>query len=102
MRSWGRWSVWEDCAWRLDETLRVFDLARKVCRDKSAEVRMTVSRRASQVPQLLPLWSDWRGRIGNMRRQSINGMQTPGSSTLPTESSICGPDKCARTGRKIT
>ena len=35
--AWGRWSVWDNCVWRQDDTLNVFDLARKVCRDKSAE-----------------------------------------------------------------
>ena len=35
--AWGRWSVWDNCVWRQDETLNVIDLARKVCRDKSAE-----------------------------------------------------------------
>lgn len=33
--SWGRWSVWDGCTWRQDETLSVFDLARKVCREES-------------------------------------------------------------------
>jgi putative DNA primase/helicase len=32
----GRWSVWDGCTWRQDETLRVFDLARKVCREESS------------------------------------------------------------------
>jgi putative DNA primase/helicase len=34
--TWGRWSVWDGCVWRQDETLNVFDLARKVCRVESA------------------------------------------------------------------
>jgi putative DNA primase/helicase len=34
--AWGRWSVWDGSVWRSDETLRVFDLARRVCREQSA------------------------------------------------------------------
>ena len=30
---WGRWSRWDGTRWSPDETLRVFDLARAVCRD---------------------------------------------------------------------
>lgn len=35
--AWGRWSVWDGCVWRRDETLSVIDLARNVCRNASAE-----------------------------------------------------------------
>lgn len=34
---WGRWSAWDGCVWRRDETLSVFDLARIVCREQSAK-----------------------------------------------------------------
>jgi putative DNA primase/helicase len=34
--AWGRWSIWDGCVWKRDDTLRVFDLARDVCRDASA------------------------------------------------------------------
>jgi putative DNA primase/helicase len=34
--AWGRWSVWDGCVWKQDETLSVFDRARKVCREESA------------------------------------------------------------------
>ena len=49
--AWGRWSVWDGCAWRQDETLRVFDLARKVCREESAgcEDKRLAARIASAV-----------------------------------------------------
>jgi putative DNA primase/helicase len=33
----GRWRLWDATRWRLDETLRVMDRARKVCRDASAQ-----------------------------------------------------------------
>lgn len=33
---WGRWSVWDGCVWKRDETLYVQDLAREVCREASA------------------------------------------------------------------
>ena len=35
--AWGRWLIWDGQAWRFDETLRVFDLARTICRDASSE-----------------------------------------------------------------
>src|SRR6266540_379885 len=34
--AWGRWSVWDGACWKQDQTLDVFDMARKVCRAKSA------------------------------------------------------------------
>lgn len=34
--SWGRWYEWTGSFWRADETLRVFDLARRLCRQVSA------------------------------------------------------------------
>jgi putative DNA primase/helicase len=33
----GRWLIWNGQQWRLDDTLRAFDLARNVCRRASAE-----------------------------------------------------------------
>jgi putative DNA primase/helicase len=35
--AWGRWLIWDDLVWRFDETLRVFDLARGICREAAAE-----------------------------------------------------------------
>jgi putative DNA primase/helicase len=35
--AWHRWSCWDGQLWRRDETLRVFDLARKECRVASVE-----------------------------------------------------------------
>jgi putative DNA primase/helicase len=37
--AWGRWSVWDGCVWKQDETLCVYDLARTVCRETSAGCR---------------------------------------------------------------
>ena len=34
---WGRWYEWDGAVWRPDETLKVFDMARRVCRTASAE-----------------------------------------------------------------
>lgn len=34
---WGRWYEWDGAVWRPDETLKVFDLARRVCRAASSE-----------------------------------------------------------------
>ncbi len=33
--AWGRWLMWNGCCWRSDETLRVFDLSRWICREAS-------------------------------------------------------------------
>jgi putative DNA primase/helicase len=36
--AWGKWLFWIGSRWRFDDTLGVFDLARKVCRVASAEI----------------------------------------------------------------
>lgn len=33
--TWGRWNIWTGELWAQDSTLRIFDLARKVCREES-------------------------------------------------------------------
>ncbi len=38
VNAWGRWFTWAGSVWRHDETLSVYDLARKVCRDASLTV----------------------------------------------------------------
>lgn len=35
--AWGRWMAWDGSVWRKDDTLRVYDLVRKVCRRASSE-----------------------------------------------------------------
>jgi putative DNA primase/helicase len=35
--AWDRWLIWDGCRWKRDETKRVFDLARTVCRDVLGE-----------------------------------------------------------------
>ncbi len=35
--AWGRWYEWSGDVWKQDETLAVFDLARRLCRQASAE-----------------------------------------------------------------
>ena len=35
--AWGRWYLWDGIAWRPDETMLAFDLARTVCRKASSE-----------------------------------------------------------------
>ena len=32
---WGKWLLWRGSHWQTDDTLRVFDLARTICRDTS-------------------------------------------------------------------
>ena len=34
---WGKWLIWDGTAWRKDETMRSFDLARAICRAAAAE-----------------------------------------------------------------
>lgn len=42
--AWGRWSEWDGTRWKPDDTHKVFDLARRVCRDASSncEKRLAV------------------------------------------------------------
>lgn len=35
--SWARWMAWDGTVWRKDDTLRVYDLVRRICRASSAE-----------------------------------------------------------------
>jgi putative DNA primase/helicase len=35
--AWGKWFVWDGVRWCADDTKKVFDLARKVCRDLAAQ-----------------------------------------------------------------
>ncbi|HTV90657.1 MAG TPA: phage/plasmid primase, P4 family [Stellaceae bacterium] len=35
---WGKWLLWDGSRWRLDQTMRSFDLARAICRVASAEI----------------------------------------------------------------
>lgn len=35
--SWGRWMAWDGALWRHDDTLRVYDLARGMCRQAASE-----------------------------------------------------------------
>ncbi len=37
VHGWGRWYQWDGAVWRPDETLNVFDMARRVCRAASSE-----------------------------------------------------------------
>lgn len=34
---WGRWMAWDGAVWRKDDTLRVYDLVRQLCRASAAE-----------------------------------------------------------------
>lgn len=35
--AWSRWLVWDEARWQTDDTLRAFDLARKICREEAAK-----------------------------------------------------------------
>jgi len=35
--AWSKWLAWDGTRWQFDDTLRAFDLARKVCRQAAAE-----------------------------------------------------------------
>jgi putative DNA primase/helicase len=37
--AWGRWSIWNGHAWKTDDTRKVLDLAREVCRGESKSCR---------------------------------------------------------------
>jgi putative DNA primase/helicase len=32
---WGRWMIWDGKRWQFDETMRVFDMVREICRDQA-------------------------------------------------------------------
>jgi putative DNA primase/helicase len=35
--AWGQWFIWDGVRWRVDDTKKIYDLARKVCRDLAAQ-----------------------------------------------------------------
>jgi len=35
---WAKWLLWNGANWQLDDTMRAFDLARRICRAASAEI----------------------------------------------------------------
>ena len=35
--AWGRWLFWDGARWQFDDTLRAFDMARRICREAAAE-----------------------------------------------------------------
>jgi putative DNA primase/helicase len=35
--AWGKWFIWDGVRWRADETKKIFDLVRKVCRDLAVQ-----------------------------------------------------------------
>lgn len=50
---WGRWSVWDGKRWKRDDVLHVFDAARRICRDASAECEKAQLRnRISSAPTI--------------------------------------------------
>jgi putative DNA primase/helicase len=38
--AWGKWMAWDGSVWRKDDTLRVYDLVRGICRRTSAEAKL--------------------------------------------------------------
>ena len=38
VHAWGKWLRWDACRWTIDDTLRVFDLVRALCRAKEKTV----------------------------------------------------------------
>jgi putative DNA primase/helicase len=34
--AWGKWMIWDGQRWRIDDTLRAFDLARALCREAAS------------------------------------------------------------------
>lgn len=47
---WGRWSRWDGTRWSPDETLRVFDLARAVCRAAASSAKPAIASRIASAP----------------------------------------------------
>jgi putative DNA primase/helicase len=37
--AWSKWLLWDGKRWQFDDTLRAFDLARKICREAAAECK---------------------------------------------------------------
>jgi putative DNA primase/helicase len=42
---WGEWLVWDGTCWRMDETRRVFTMARQLCRETAAEATSPIERK---------------------------------------------------------
>lgn len=50
---WGRWLFWNGRRWCFDETLKHFDLARRVCREVAQEVRSSTLKNAERIACLI-------------------------------------------------
>ena len=43
---WGAWMAWTGCVWQPEKTLKVFDLARSICREASRSIILKTARAA--------------------------------------------------------
>lgn len=46
---WGRWLIWAATHWQFDETVKVFDLARMVCREASCDCNSNSGKLAASI-----------------------------------------------------
>lgn len=92
---WGRWYEWDGAVWRPDETLKVFDMARRVCRTASAECDK--EKVASMVASAKTVAAVERlaKPIGATLPLSTSGTPILGCSTHPAASSISARAFCA-------
>jgi phage/plasmid-associated DNA primase len=73
--AWGKWLAWTGTYWQFENTLAVFDLARKICREaarqcnKQSEAKGLSKAKTSKC---------WRAPIGALLQQSHSGMLTLG------------------------
>jgi putative DNA primase/helicase len=83
--AWGRWSRWDGTRWKRDETLHVFDLARRVCRTASS---CQEPRLASRVASAVTVAAVERLARADRRHAATVGQWDADSWTLNTPGGI--------------
>jgi putative DNA primase/helicase len=92
---WGKWLLWRRSHWQTDDTLRVFDLARAICRDASASCPtervaaaaasaktvaavVSLARSDRRLAETIDAWDRNQGRL-NTLKATINLAPQPGA-----------------------
>ena len=73
--AWSRWLSWDGKRWTFDDTLRAFDMARRICREAASECNKPKVSASSPAQRLLPPSSDWRRPTASTRRLWTVGLR---------------------------
>jgi hypothetical protein len=87
--AWSHWYSYNGQCWQYDETLKIFDLARKLCRDMAERcTKPKIATGLTSAKLSLPS-SDWPKQTGALPPPSSNGTPIHGCSTRQAVSLTC-------------